>query len=346
MKLLVVLILAQIILSHSLPTPSRQPDSEKSLIRRIRSNESNPPPTKGGRIVKVFGYAIRIPPIVVSVFTSIKNFFVGPSGVITKIKDFLQGHSTVSANFFGRKIDFQANVPLSKEDVEKSINSFLHKLRTDPMTRVLFVMYLNVVVVIVVFLALLAKHTQISLQLMRQKKGLSSSPSVPTKTRAKGEKTPIVVGHPPDTPKLNTSIDSDGPVLPETTMSGERTDDWDSKASPTLVNVSKPETRLSQPMRRLIKDLSALSESSTQDSDSTDGSDITRYPFPNESNINSGLEAQPSSARTSNYFTAMSALETTGLSYVNASQFIPTLPESELDAELDVSGSDPPLPAP
>uniref|UniRef100_A0A7I4Z7B0 Uncharacterized protein n=1 Tax=Haemonchus contortus TaxID=6289 RepID=A0A7I4Z7B0_HAECO len=345
MKLLVVLILSQIILSHSLPTPNNLSDSEKSLIRRIRSNESNPPPSKGGRIVKVFAYAIRIPPIVVSVITSIKNFFVGPSGVITKIKDFLQGHSTVSANFFGRKIDFQANVPLSKEDVEKSINSFLHKLRTDPMTRVLFVMYLNVVVVIVVFLALLAKHTQISLQLMRQKKGLTNSPQIPTKTRVKGEKTPIVIGH-PETPKLNTSIDSDGPVLPETTLSGERTDDWDSKASPTLVNVSKPETRLSQPMRRLINDLSALSESSTQDSDSTDGSDITRYPFPNESNINSALEAQPSSARTSNYFTAMSALETTGLSYVNASQFIPTLPESEQDAELDVSGSDPPLPAP
>ncbi|KAK6048569.1 hypothetical protein COOONC_13926, partial [Cooperia oncophora] len=116
MKLLPVLVLIQLTLSHSLPSPIRSADYEGPWIRRVRSNPSIPPSSKGGRIVKVFGYTIHVPPFVDSMIAAVKNFFVGPSGVITRIKNFLQGNSKVSAKFFGRKVDFQANVPLSAEE--------------------------------------------------------------------------------------------------------------------------------------------------------------------------------------------------------------------------------------
>ncbi|KHJ77805.1 hypothetical protein OESDEN_22575 [Oesophagostomum dentatum] len=73
------------------------------------------------------------------------EFFVGPTGVFTKLKNFFTGNTKISTHVFGRKIDFKANVPLSKSEVRKSFKSFFRKFRTDPMARVLFVMYLNLV---------------------------------------------------------------------------------------------------------------------------------------------------------------------------------------------------------
>ncbi|KJH40431.1 hypothetical protein DICVIV_13615 [Dictyocaulus viviparus] len=140
-----------------------------SLIRLERSNISsqNQHPLKNGGVIKVVDIE-GVRSFVKSTFHSIRDFFTGPSGVITKLGNFLNGHNKVSTHFFGRKIDLRANIPLSLDEVHNAFVSFMDKLRTDPMTRMLFAMYLNIVVVLVVFLSLIVKHIQISLKSMQQ----------------------------------------------------------------------------------------------------------------------------------------------------------------------------------
>ncbi|RCN53770.1 hypothetical protein ANCCAN_00264 [Ancylostoma caninum] len=146
MKFLFFLIIILSTLCHSLPPYGDRPsDLRQSWIRRTRSNTPSRETLNSKRGTTVLGFNIKMPKFIRSMSISVKEFFLGPSGVVTKVKDFLRGNSKVSTHVFGRKIDFQANVPLSKEDVGKSFSSFLRKFRTDPMTRVLFVMYLNVV---------------------------------------------------------------------------------------------------------------------------------------------------------------------------------------------------------
>ncbi|EYC12241.1 hypothetical protein Y032_0048g1682 [Ancylostoma ceylanicum] len=146
MKFLFFLIIILSTLCHSLPPyKDRRSDSGQPWVRRTRSNPPSQDTLNNKRGTTVLGFKIKIPKFIRSMSISVKEFFFGPSGVVTKVKDFLSGNSKVSTRVFGTKIDFQANVPLSKEDVGKSFSSFLRKFRTDPMTRVLFVMYLNVV---------------------------------------------------------------------------------------------------------------------------------------------------------------------------------------------------------
>ncbi|KAK5975536.1 hypothetical protein GCK32_000988 [Trichostrongylus colubriformis] len=322
MKLLAILILLQFTLSHSLPSRIQSFDSEKPWIRRIRSNTAIPSPPKRGRIVKVLGYPIRVPRFVDTAAASIKDFFVGPSGIVTKTKDFLQGNTKVSANFFGHKIEFQANVPLSVEEIRETLSSFLKKLRTDPMTRVLLAMYLNVVIVIVVYMALLAKHTQISLKKMRlsrQKNGLPSPATASAKSRRKSRKSPMTPLRHRNTSQQRFSPELDAGSEPETNESPE--------AEPSLLGAAEREPKLDaeQPKRRLLNDLSGiLSESSTQCSESSYGDTKPTSSREPKSEIKSPLERRQSSLRNSKYSSAPSAQESTASSF-DTSQYIPTL---------------------
>lgn len=318
MKSLFILIALLLALAHSLPPRMSSLDSERPWIRRVRSDPSNrlsspKSSSQNGRIVKVFGYAVRIPPFVDSTFASVKNFLVGPSGVITRIRNFLKGDTKVSMKFFGRQVDFQANVPLSTEEIGKSFSSFLHKLRTDPMTRVLFVMYLNIVVVIVVFLSLIAKHVQISLQQMRMS---HKKPELPTASPVAAAATKRAIGSPALTieaprrcsPLSNaTSLKA---IDTDVTNEDNKTIDWSAVVNPSLLNYVNEETMVSAvPKQRLLNDLEGLlSESSTQPSDSLESNDEDKpvTPFPSLlSTSERSPEPGPATIQNTKYYSAL-----------------------------------------
>ncbi|KAJ1364201.1 hypothetical protein KIN20_024232 [Parelaphostrongylus tenuis] len=157
----IIIILTVLLFPVTVSPPSTLNTVESGSL--TRSDNLEQPSNEGSM------FNIEVPAFIKSILHNIKNFFVGPTGVITRFRNFVNGKIMFSTHFFGQKIDLQANIPSSLEEADKALRSFTDKLHTDPMTRTLFAMYLNVVVVIVVFLSMIAKHIQISLHSLRSR---------------------------------------------------------------------------------------------------------------------------------------------------------------------------------
>ncbi|CAI4230488.1 unnamed protein product [Auanema sp. JU1783] len=90
------------------------------------------------------------------------------SNAFGKAKDFITGDSSVSTNIFGEKVAFRAHIPKSQKEVAKSVSRFFAKLRHDHTTRIIFVIYLNLVVMFIVYTLLFVKQIQLSKEHKRQ----------------------------------------------------------------------------------------------------------------------------------------------------------------------------------
>ncbi|KAK6765622.1 hypothetical protein RB195_025502 [Necator americanus] len=329
MKFLLSLIIIFSTFCHSLP-PYKVSHSEsvQPWIRRTRSNRPQEA-LHNKHVINVFGYNVNVPTVKVPKFihsmnNSMNEFFVGPSGVVTKIKEFLKGNSKVSTQFFGRKVDFQANVPLSKEDVRKSFRSFLRKFRTDPMTRVLFVMYLNVVVVIVVYMVLLAKHVQISLQTKRDSLRKKNYPSP-----SAGSHVQMI------SPDISMPVQQPNRRQSPVSEDENKSVDWSAIANPSLLNAVNQETiMIANKPPRLLNDLESFLSPSKADDEPPSPShrsntSISSGEGPSTISPKQSNNSQICPIRTpsSNYFTA---LESTRSSFdASQPQYLPTIDKEQ-----------------
>ncbi|WKY16317.1 hypothetical protein Q1695_001191 [Nippostrongylus brasiliensis] len=312
--------------------------SKWGWIRAARSAEPKPVPStspRKGRIVTVLGYKIEIPAFMMAAAASVRNFFVGPSGVITRFQTFLKGDTKVTANFFGRKVDFQANVPLSTKEVGKSISSFWQKLKTDPMARVLFAMYLNVVVIIVVYLALLAKHVQISLQQMRKARERSGFTNLKAPlVRRASRKSPSVSleeNAPVRRRSPRSAVTSGADTQTQATNEDNKTIDWDPVTNPSLINFVDQETitNTKKPSRLLNELEGLLSESSTQSSSPVSTIDRATKRSPTAESIEqprSESQLNSTSLKDTKYYSGSPASELDDSTFDESqSQCLPTL---------------------
>ncbi|VDM63049.1 unnamed protein product [Angiostrongylus costaricensis] len=234
-RISIVLAVVLLPISISLPSVLNTVDSERAPIRLRRSDILQQPNNERN----VFN--VKVPAFIESILHSTKNFFVGPSGVITKLRNFVNGKIKVSTHFFGRKIDLQANIPLSLEEVDKALRSFFDKLRADPMTRIFFVMYLNAVVVIVVFLSLIAKHIQISLQSLRSRVKMNTP--APRSTHFRTISPDLTMPHKPVISRQSSEL-QENPVG-ESSIHATNDDmsiNWSVMVDPSLINSANPNT--------------------------------------------------------------------------------------------------------
>lgn len=297
-------------------------------IRRIRSNApiKEQSSSKDERKRNVFGYNIKVPSFVDAAVTRLKNFFVGPGGLVTKTKKFLMGNTTVSANFFGRKVDFQAHVPVSTEDAGKSVMSFFHKLKNDPMTRVLFAMYMNVVVIIAVFLILLAKHVHFSMHSVEKSRTKKRLASPTTRSQCGTPATPVLADSELNPACLSPSSEDGTHVTAE----DAKTIDWSAVANPSLINYVNQDTIASTRKPRLLNDLEGLLSDSTHQS--TDGLDEVDEVATNVPSMESKqMPDHVSEIKDSRYYTdVISALESTQSTFDEArSQYLPHMNDTK-----------------
>ncbi|CAJ0609703.1 unnamed protein product [Cylicocyclus nassatus] len=264
MRFLLFLFILLFAICHSLPPfKAYETKLKREWIRRTRSSPQEE--TESRRVVTLFGHKVTVPSFLQKMCTSIKEFFVGRSGVITKIQEFLKGNKKFSINILGRKVDFKAHVPSSAKDADKSFRKLLRKFRTDPMARVLLVIYLNLVVIIIVYLALIAKHVQFSLQSMKKPRK-EKSPTTPgghyRTTVSPDTNMPAV------TLSCQRSPDSQG-TMPEQstqdTSDESKTIDWSAVTNPSLMNVLDQETIVTtHDPPRLLTDLQGLLSNSDE----------------------------------------------------------------------------------
>uniref|UniRef100_A0A1I7WLL9 VASt domain-containing protein n=1 Tax=Heterorhabditis bacteriophora TaxID=37862 RepID=A0A1I7WLL9_HETBA len=201
---------------------------------------------------------------------NINDAFFGYNGIITKIKDFLSGNvriclsiSKVSTNLFGKRVNFQAKMPQTKAELTKSVSRFFLNIQSDPATRTLFIIYLNIVVFITVYALLFMKHLQLSIAQNRAalaRKEIRRQYSTHIRTESPDTTMPSESHGFHHCLRETSSSDS---TLSETTTQMSSIN-WSAMANPSVINMVSQETIITmQEPPRLLKDLEGLLSPST-----------------------------------------------------------------------------------